>query len=604
MSLRYKLLILILTLTGLSLVIFLALSVRLFKQDKIAYIFDLSAANSKGFATQVRTELRMHSSEMSLFVSEFDFSKKTFGQSVQNLFNKNENLIEVSLNKWNGKNYENIAVMKKSDLDEDKRRSFDLIIDQVQNQAYQDTISFRLFSSDTEYLVFSQKVLMDGDPTTYFISSVDHEEGLSTLIKKSPIYDIFIARSDGQVLLQSKIETPIQTLKTWDFFKKISSDSIPDGVEETFGPTGQPDIVSYSKLGVSNLISISTVGRSLALQVIDTLLLRAGLFFLAIISLSVILAIYFSKKITNQLSTLDSATTEIAAGNFNVVLEINSSDEIGNLSKNFNTMVEKISDLMKDNVVKARMEKELETAKIVQDTLFPENNSKIDRVSISGYYEPASECSGDWWYYFKSRNKVFACIGDATGHGAPAALITSAARSAVSLIEASPSLTPSSFLLLLNRAIYASSKGKIQMTFFVTCIDPDNNKLTYANASHTTPYLIKKSNEPITKNSLIPLMSEIQGARLGQDITSRYTETSIDFAAGDMVFIYTDGLTDIENQKAKTWDERGLMKALTLAKNEGLDLKGVVDIIVEKSAEFRNQAPLSDDVTFFAFEFS
>lgn len=604
MSLRYKLLILMLSLTGLSLAAVLALAVSLFKQDKIAYIFDSSVAISKGLANQVKTELHMHSAQMSLFVSGFDFNKKEFDVNAKSLFEKNDNLIQVRLSKWTGNAYEVIATLKKPDSEDEKSKGLSPLIEQVQRQALEDTISFRVATAEANLLIFSQKVLMDGDPTSYVVTSVDHEEGLALLLKKSPNYENFIVRSDGQVLLQSRLDAPIPTLASWDFFKKINVDSIPDGAEETLNLFNQPSLVSFSKLGISNLVSISIIEKNIALQAIEALLVKAALFFIALLSLSAVLAFYFSKKITSQLSILDSATTELAGGNFDVNLDIQSSDEVGNLSKNFNTMVTKISALMQDNIEKARMEKELETAKVVQETLFPEENIQIDKVKISGYYRSASECGGDWWYYFKSGNKVFVCIGDATGHGASAALITSAARSAVSLIEMNPNITPASFLLLLNRAIFMSSKGKIQLTFFVASIDTETNKMTYANASHAAPFLIKKTKNPINKNDLIPILADVQGLRLGHQLNSRFEESTCDIEPGDMVFVYTDGLTDLENQDGKFWDERGLMKALTLAKNEGTDLKNFVDIVIEESTKFSGALPPKDDVTFFAFEYS
>ncbi len=103
--------------------------------------------------------------------------------------------------------------------------------------------------------------------------------------------------------------------------------------------------------------------------------------------------------------------------------------------KNFNIMAAEVSRLLDQTAEKARMESELQTAKTVQETLFPETRAKIGPLAIAGYYEPASECGGDWWHYCQIGNKIFLWIGDATGHGAPAALITSAAKSASTIIE-------------------------------------------------------------------------------------------------------------------------------------------------------------------------
>ena len=603
MSIRYKLLILMLSITAISLAAFLALAVNLFKQDKIAYIFDSSAANSKGLANQIRTELKMHSSLLDLFVSGYDFDQKTFNKNAMAVFNKNENLLQVSLSQWDGQSFTNIASIKKPQLEKSPEKALDALVDQVEKQAYQDTISFQIYAGDINYMIFAQKLVIEGDSAPYFIVSIDREEGVSELLKKSPIYDNYMARADGQILLQSKKDLSTKNLSEWEYFKKISAGNLPDGASETTNITGQPSLGSFARVGIANLIAISSIEKSLALRAIDALLFKAGIFFILLMCLAMPIAMFASNQVTSRLTDLDAATTELAGGNFEVSLDTKSKDEVGSLSKNFNTMVSKISVLMKDNVEKARMEKELETAKVVQDTLFPEKNSILEPVQISGYYEPASECGGDWWYYFKSGNRVFVCIGDATGHGASAALITSAARSAVSLIETSPTITPASFLQMLNRAIYVSSKGHIQMTFFVACIDPEKNKMTYANASHNAPYLIKKSAEPIKKKDLLPLLSEDQGFRLGQEISSRYAEVTIDFAAGDRLFLYTDGLTDIESPSGKVWEERGLIKSLTQAATQNANIQEVMMRIAQEANEFRSGAALKDDVTFFGIQY-
>ncbi len=603
MSIRYKLLILIMTITALSLASFLGLAVYLFKGDKIAYIYDASAANSRGLANQIRTELKMRSSIMDLFVSGYNFNLKTFDKNSLAIFNKNEDLQQLSINKWDGRNFANITTIKKPDFEKLDEKLFAPIIDEVERQAYQDTISFQIFSPDMNYLIFVQKLIIEGETAPFFAVSIEREESISNLLKKSPNFENYLVRADGQILLQSKKNNGVKDLSDWSYFKKIAADHLPNDTAQATNLAGQISLNSFTRVGLSNLIAISSIEKSLALSAIDELVLQAGVYFILLMCLAIPIAMYASSQVTRRLTILDSATTELAGGNFEVSLDINSNDEVGNLSKNFNAMVAKVSVLMKDNVDKARMEKELETAKVVQDTLFPERHSQIDQVQISGYYEPASECGGDWWYYFKSGTRVFVCIGDATGHGASAALITSAARSAVSLIETSPSITPATFLQMLNRAIYVSSKGHIQMTFFVACIDPEKNKMTYANASHNAPYMIKKSDAPIKKKDLIPLLSEDQGFRLGQEISSRYGEVVIDFEPGDRLFLYTDGLTDIENPEGKLWEERGLIKSLTSAATNNDNIQTAMVGIVTEANEFRSGAALKDDVTFFGVQF-
>src|SRR5690606_30411398 len=148
-----------------------------------------------------------------------------------------------------------------------------------------------------------------------------------------------------------------------------------------------------------------------------------------------------------------------------------------------------------------------------------------------------SECGGDWWSYSRIGNKIFLYIGDATGHGAPAALITSAATSAAAVMETMPDITPGRALTILNRAIHQTSKGSIMMTFFVASIDLDNNTFTYSSASHDPPYLLRRTGEKLGRKDLTPL-NEVNGPRLGDRKDFIYDEASLEFNPGDLLFFY------------------------------------------------------------------
>src|SRR5690606_35511909 len=109
-------------------------------------------------------------------------------------------------------------------------------------------------------------------------------------------------------------------------------------------------------------------------------------------------------------------------------------DEVGGLAQGFNFMAGEVSRLMEETKEAARMEGELETVRLVQETLFPEPVKRVGDFHLAGHFEPASECGGDWWHYCKVGDKLFIWIGDATGHGAPSAMVTSAAKAAATII--------------------------------------------------------------------------------------------------------------------------------------------------------------------------
>jgi sigma-B regulation protein RsbU (phosphoserine phosphatase) len=311
----------------------------------------------------------------------------------------------------------------------------------------------------------------------------------------------------------------------------------------------------------------------------------------------VIISLLASKNLTQDLRLLTRATKRVAEGDFDFQLKMSSKDEVGQLAQSFNMMALEISRLLSQTAEKARMENELKTAKTVQDTLFPPASALIGDLEICGFYEPASEIGGDWWHYSQVEDKIFLWIGDATGHGAPAALITSAAKSAATILERLD-IDPAQGMRLLNRSIFEVARGKIMMTFCLAIYDIKTHKLYYTNASHEAPFLIPRDADPIKKKHLVPL-NEATFPRLGQDPEAQYEVSAIDLNPGDRVFFYTDGLPDIQNPQGEIWGEREFVKTLVQVHQQRKSANETIREMTETFQSYRQKSELKDDVTFF-----
>ena len=188
---------------------------------------------------------------------------------------------------------------------------------------------------------------------------------------------------------------------------------------------------------------------------------------------------------------------QIARGDLEARVEVTSGDEIGMLGENFNYMADQLSILLQQTAEKATLEKELEVARTIQETLVPPRRSGGARtLKFAGYFQPASQCGGDWWTCARAcaGGKILVVIGDVTGHGVPSAMITAAAKAAcdvarahrrrqVTVTRAARDHEPRD---LRERASASSS-----MTCFASIIDPQGATITYANAGHNFPYLFR-----------------------------------------------------------------------------------------------------------------
>jgi sigma-B regulation protein RsbU (phosphoserine phosphatase) len=361
-------------------------------------------------------------------------------------------------------------------------------------------------------------------------------------------------------------------------------------------------LISYASVGFGDLTVVSKVDKTKALKAVDVLIFKSLIFFVALIALTLVISVIASGQLTSTLLELFDGTQQIAQGDFSVRVEARSRDEVGGLAESFNFMAGEVSRLMTETAEKARMESELATVSAVQETLFPKAQAKFGPLRITGHFEPASECGGDWWSYSLVGTKVYLWVGDATGHGAPAALITSAARSAAAVIDILPEMTPGKALTIMNHAIHQTSKGQIMMTFFMASIDLYEGTLTYASASHDPPYLMRSKDQKLVKKDLVPL-NDVNGPRLGDKPDFEYEDITVPFAPGDQIFLYTDGVLDVENSNGKKWGERTFLKTILDAANGSGDVNQKIENVRNTMNGFRSGAQLIDDVTMVMIEF-
>jgi sigma-B regulation protein RsbU (phosphoserine phosphatase) len=263
-------------------------------------------------------------------------------------------------------------------------------------------------------------------------------------------------------------------------------------------------------------------------------------------------------------------------------------------------MTEKIVNLVKQSVEKARMESELETARNVQQRFIPNPDFESSQVKIRGLYEPASECGGDWWFYLNDGKICTMVIGDVTGHGVASALITSALRAGVSALQNIGNLSLADYVANLNKVIHDSGQGNIMVTFFIARLDLETGNLNYVNASHCPPVIIPHD---FKENGEYIFLDEIGGRRLGDDPQATYESRTQKLGPRDILFCFTDGLHEFENSEGKMYGERRMMKVLKKSAEASAELGVFRAQTLKDFKEFQKQDVLSDDLTFFFIEY-
>ncbi|HEY0254613.1 MAG TPA: SpoIIE family protein phosphatase, partial [Kofleriaceae bacterium] len=308
-----------------------------------------------------------------------------------------------------------------------------------------------------------------------------------------------------------------------------------------------------------------------------------------------VFAIFQGLSISRPIRQLAWKADQIARGDLDARVEVNSGDEIGLLAENFNFMADQISILLQQTAEKAKMEQELEVAKAIQETLVPSNAPvRKSTLTFAGFYQPAAQTGGDWWTWAElSGGKILLVIGDVTGHGIPSAMITAAAKSAcdVARYVHQDEVTVTRLLELMNHAIFESAQRRFVMTCFASIVDTKARTITYANAGHNFPYLYRQGGEG--KGEFGSLM--IRGNRLGDDPASRYESKTTDLAMGDVLVWYTDGIVECENATGEEYGEKRFRASVKKA--AALDAGEMRDSIVGDAAAYFGDTARKDDIT-------
>jgi sigma-B regulation protein RsbU (phosphoserine phosphatase) len=312
----------------------------------------------------------------------------------------------------------------------------------------------------------------------------------------------------------------------------------------------------------------------------------------------IVISIAQGLMIGNPLRRLTQVARDIAAGNLEARATTRNNDEIGELCTSFNDMAANLQHLMVQAQSKAEMEKELEVARAIQETLIPPVGLlSVPGVSFAGLLRSASECGGDWWGYQKlSQTKTLFIVGDVTGHGVSSAMITASAKSCIDTLTEShqQELTVAALLDIMNRTIFQVAHRKLVMTCFAAIYDSKSGVLEYANAGHNLPYVLRRSEQ----NSLQLGQLVARGNRLGDLWESKFESKRVQLKASDMLFLYTDGLIECENKLGKPYGERRMRRQLLASSNLSPDV--LVDTMLEGFYDFVEDCPPNDDITLLA----
>ena len=243
-------------------------------------------------------------------------------------------------------------------------------------------------------------------------------------------------------------------------------------------------------------------------------------------------------------------------------------------------------------LVERAMSKELEQAAHIQMGLLPSAPPEAQGMDIAGRTAACRTVGGDYYDYLRFPDgRVGMIVGDVAGKGMPAALLMSSLQARVKvLFEDGDRLAEK--ITRLNKATSASCPDNRFITFFMAVADPATGDLVYTNAGHNPPVLVRKK-PSATENGFDIL--EGGGMILGILPMAQYKEFQVRMEPGDILVLYSDGVTEAVNPSDEDFGEKRL--AGLGASLRDSPAQQIVEAIHSEVAKFTQGAPPADDIT-------
>ncbi len=308
---------------------------------------------------------------------------------------------------------------------------------------------------------------------------------------------------------------------------------------------------------------------------------------------SLVVGVQLSRTITGAVHELYEGTQHVKEGDFSYRIPVKGHDQLAELTASFNHMTENLGRLIVVAKEKERLESELEIAREVQFQLFPKDVPRSKSLELKGLCSPARVVSGDYYDFMALPGQVLAlAIGDVAGKGISAALLMATIQSTMrTQLNAQNGDSPRHFstaklVATLNRQLYATTGLEKYASFYFALWDEESNSLTYTNAGHPAPLLLRGAEIE---------MQESNGTVVGAFPVARYEERTVQLAPGDLLVAYTDGITEPENAYGEMYGEERLRELLL--KFEAADSSEIISRTMEAVVEWTGSSELQDDMT-------
>ncbi len=233
------------------------------------------------------------------------------------------------------------------------------------------------------------------------------------------------------------------------------------------------------------------------------------------------------------------------------------------------------------------LQKELEQAAEIQRNLLPREIPAAPGLDLAGNSTPCRAVGGDYYDFFPYPNgRLGVVVGDVAGKGLPASLLMASLQARVQVL-AEEAGDLSAMVTRLNRTISAHCPPNRFISFFAAIADPAANRLVYVNAGHNPPLVVRAGGASE--------ILETGGPVLGVGSAGVYSQGEAAFGAGDLLVLYSDGVTEALDASGAEFGEERLLAEIRLHRKERA--RAIQEAVEQALADFLSNTPAIDDIT-------
>ena len=374
----------------------------------------------------------------------------------------------------------------------------------------------------------------------------------------------------------------------------IDRETMPENQVFTADVYDEPSLCMYDNSEGYIMVAVLPMNEALFTRDVSVYVM---VFMEIILFATLFMMIYFliKKMVVDNIQRVNRSLSQITDGNLDVLVDVRANEEFASLSDDINSTVVTLKHYIAEAA--ARIDAELAYARAIQASALPSvfppypNRKEFDLYATM---DTAKEVGGDFYdFYFVDEDHLAFLVADVSGKGIPAAMFMMTAKTQIkSLAESGMDLAQT--MALANEKLCEGNDAGMFVTAWLGSLDVRTGCITFVNAGHNPP-LVGHAEEPFA------YLKARGGFVLAGMKNSRYRMQQLQLNPGDMIYLYTDGVTEATNAQNELYGEERLLALLN--GNRGASAQEMTELVMQDVARFVGDASQFDDITMLALRY-